>query len=38
MSQNAIQNVGGAPLESDSTLAPGQISIRVSVHASYVLQ
>jgi uncharacterized protein YggE len=38
MSQNAIQNVGGAPLESDSTLAPGQISIRVSVQASYVLQ
>jgi uncharacterized protein YggE len=39
MTQNSIQNVGGsAPLESDSTLAPGQISIRVSVHASYVLQ
>lgn len=38
MAQNAIQNVGSAPLESDSTLLPGQISIRVSVHASYVLQ
>ena len=38
MTQNSIQNVGGMPVESDSTLAPGQISIRVSVHASYVLQ
>jgi hypothetical protein len=38
MSQNAIQSVGSAPLESDSALAPGQIAIRVSVHASYVLQ
>ena len=32
------QNLGGSPLESDSTLAPGQISIRASVHTSYVLQ
>jgi uncharacterized protein YggE len=38
MAQNVMQNVGGMPLESDSTLAPGQISIRVSVHASYALQ
>jgi hypothetical protein len=33
-----MQNMGGAPLESDTTLAPGQISIRASVHTSYVLQ
>lgn len=39
MSQNAIQSVGGgALLGGDSTLAPGQISIRASVHARYVLQ
>jgi uncharacterized protein YggE len=38
MSQNVMQNMGGAPLESDTTLAPGQISIRASVHTSYVLQ
>ena len=38
MSQNAIQNAGGGlPLGTD-TLAPGQISIRASVHANYVLQ
>jgi uncharacterized protein YggE len=38
MAQNVMQNMGGAPLESDTTLAPGQISIRASVHTSYVLQ
>lgn len=38
MSQNVSQNLGGAPLESDATLAPGQISIRASVHTSFVLQ
>lgn len=38
VSQNAIQNAGGGlPLGAD-TLAPGQISIRASVHANYVLQ
>ena len=38
MTQNITQNLGGSPLESDSTLAPGQISIRASVHTSFVLQ
>jgi uncharacterized protein YggE len=36
--QNVSQQLGGAPLELDSTLAPGQISIRASVHAVFVLQ
>ena len=38
MTQNVMQNVGGAALEGDSTLAPGQIAIRVSVHTSFVLE
>jgi uncharacterized protein YggE len=38
MSQNVSQNFGGASLETDSTLAPGQISIRASVRANFVLQ
>lgn len=37
MAQNVVQSVGGASLESDSTMAPGQIAIRVSVHVSFVL-
>jgi uncharacterized protein YggE len=37
MAQNVVQSFGGASLESDSTLAPGQISIRVSVHVSFAL-
>jgi len=38
MSQNITQNVGGASVQGDSTLAPGQISIRASVRANFVLQ
>lgn len=38
MTQNVTQNLGGAPLENDAVLAPGQISIRASVHTSFVLQ
>jgi uncharacterized protein YggE len=37
MAQNVSQNIGGASLGSDAALAPGQISIRVSVHASFAL-
>lgn len=37
MAQNVVQSFGGASLESDSTLAPGQIAIRVSVGVSFVL-
>lgn len=35
--QNVVQNFGGASLGSDATLAPGQISVRVNVGVSYVL-
>ena len=38
MAQNVMQNVGGATVDQDSTLAPGQISIRVSVHVNFVLE
>ncbi len=38
MSQNAIQNAGGGLPVGGDTLAPGQISIRATVHANYVLQ
>jgi uncharacterized protein YggE len=37
MAQNVVQSVGGASLEGDSTLSPGQIAIRVSVHVSFSL-
>ena len=36
--QNVTQQLGGAPLERDATLAPGQISIRATVHAVFALQ
>jgi uncharacterized protein YggE len=35
--QNAVQSFGGAAVASDSALAPGQISIRVSVSATFAL-
>jgi uncharacterized protein len=35
--QNVVQSFGGAALERDGTLAPGQISIRVNVGASFSL-
>jgi hypothetical protein len=35
--QNVTQNFGGGSMGSDATLAPGQISIRVSVGVSYGL-
>ena len=38
MSQNVVQNIGGASMGSDSTLAPGQIAIRATVGASFVLE
>jgi uncharacterized protein len=37
MTQNAVQNMGGSSVVGDSTLAPGQIAIRVNVNASYEL-
>jgi uncharacterized protein len=37
MAQNAVQNMGGSALAGDSTLAPGQIAIRVNVSASFEL-
>jgi uncharacterized protein YggE len=36
--QNAVQNFGGATMETDATLAPGQISIKASVHTVFALQ
>src|SRR5262245_41785446 len=38
MSQNVSQNLGGVSMGSDSTLAHGQISIRATVGASFVLE
>ena len=38
MTQNVMQSFGGAPLDSDSTMAPGQIAIRVNVNASFNLE
>lgn len=38
MSQNVTQNFGGISMGSDSTLAPGQISITARVGASFVLE
>jgi uncharacterized protein YggE len=38
MSQNVMQSMDGAPLSSDTALAPGQISIRATVHVNYALQ
>lgn len=38
MSQNVSQSIGGISMGSDSTLAPGQISIRASVGASFALE
>ena len=37
MSQNSVQSLGGAGLESDATISPGQIAIRVSVSATFAL-
>jgi len=37
MTQNAVQNMGGGFVAGDSTLAPGQIAIRVNVSASFEL-
>jgi len=36
--QNVVQSFGGAAMASDSAMAPGQISIRVSVGASFNLE
>jgi uncharacterized protein YggE len=36
--QNVVQSFGGASLSTDATLAPGQISIRASVSATFALQ
>lgn len=38
MSQNVSQSIGGISMKSDSALAPGQISIRASVGASFALE
>lgn len=38
VSQNASQNFGGASMSNDTTLAPGQIAIRASVHANFLLE
>jgi uncharacterized protein YggE len=38
MSQNVSQNFGGASMNSDSSLAPGHISIRVTVGATFALE
>jgi len=32
-----MQNMGGAPVSTDNTLAPGQISIRATVSSSFAL-
>lgn len=37
MSQNVIQEYGGMPLGEDSTVAPGQISVRASVAVTFEL-
>jgi uncharacterized protein YggE len=36
--QNSVQNIGGASIDSDSTLSPGQIAIRATVSTSFVLE
>jgi len=38
VSQNALQNFGGVSMGNDTTLAPGQISIRATVGASFALE
>jgi uncharacterized protein len=38
VAQNVMQSFGGAPLTSDTALAPGQLSIRVNVHISFALE
>jgi uncharacterized protein len=38
MSQNVTQNFGGVPMSSDSSLAPGHISIRATVGASFAIE
>jgi uncharacterized protein YggE len=38
MSQNTVQSLGGASLGTDTTLAPGQISIRAQVSVSFALE
>lgn len=38
MSQNVTQNIGGAAISTDNTLAPGQIAIRANISASFVLE
>jgi uncharacterized protein len=36
--QNVVQNFGGASVTHDTTLAPGQISIRATISASFALE
>ena len=36
--QNVMQSFGGAPVTGDSTIAPGQISIRATVNMSFSLE
>jgi uncharacterized protein len=38
MSQNVLQTFGGVSMASDSALAPGHISIRATVGASFALE
>jgi len=38
MSQNVTQSLDGAPLSSDTALAPGQISIRANVRVNFSLE
>jgi hypothetical protein len=38
MSQNVTQSFGGVSMGSDSSLAPGHISIRATVGASFALE
>jgi uncharacterized protein len=35
--QNVVQNMGGASVSTDNTLAPGQIAIRATVNTNFVL-
>ncbi|MEP7336357.1 MAG: SIMPL domain-containing protein [Acidobacteriota bacterium] len=38
MAQNVVQNIGGASISTDNTLAPGQIAIRAIIGASFALE
>jgi uncharacterized protein len=37
VTQNVVQNMGGASVSTDNTLAPGQIAIRATVNTTFVL-